>query len=368
MSSFAVILPIYGFEKSLEFSIRSCLGQTFKNFELHCVFDGYNQKSIEIVKKFSSIDSRVKIHLFDKAPGIGYENRNKVIRNLDSEFICFLSQDNIYFPNHLDLMLEEFFSRDIKLVYTRPTWINPAGDICVYPFNLLNKLHSHIYFNEINLIPLNNFCVRTETLIESNLFPPDGPPAGDWLLFKSIIKKLPPKSICVSNKVSVFHFRSVRRNEEQKVFEQLNKFPKDELDMEFSDINLEEIQESLFRKLFIFNDKNYSNIIEYLKNLQKLFEVKMDVYGFHNAIDKKVDNTIKNEIVDSKSIKKLGKSLSQIFKILNFGHRELRSPNSWFDESWYKFANPDVAEADVPGIVHYMNFGHRELRSPNTYD
>jgi hypothetical protein len=271
----------------------------------------------------------VKIHLFDKAPGIGYENRNKVIRNLDSEFICFLSQDNIYFPNHLDSILEEFFSKDIKLVYTRPTWINPYGHICVYPFNLLNRQHSQIYFNEINLIPLNNFCVRAETLIESNLFPSEGTPAGDWLLFKSIIKKLPPKSICVSNKVSVFHFRSVRRNEEQKVFEQLNKLPIDELDMEFSDLNIEELQESIFRKIFIFNDENYSKNIEYLKNLQKLFEVKMDVYGFHNTIDKKVDNSIKNEIVEFKSIKKWVKSIGKKFKILNFGHRELRSPNRY---------------------------------------
>jgi len=36
-----------------------------------------------------------------------------------------------------------------------------------------------------------------------------------------------------------------------------------------------------------------------------------------------------------------------------------------FDEVWYQEMNPDVAQASIPGLVHYLSHGFQEGRSPN---
>jgi hypothetical protein len=47
-----------------------------------------------------------------------------------------------------------------------------------------------------------------------------------------------------------------------------------------------------------------------------------------------------------------------------FGWRERRNPNSWFDTRWYLAANPDVSEAGINPLQHYLAFGRGEGRLP----
>jgi hypothetical protein len=49
----------------------------------------------------------------------------------------------------------------------------------------------------------------------------------------------------------------------------------------------------------------------------------------------------------------------------NFGWKELRAPNPFFDTSYYLSTYPDVANAGVNPLDHFNNFGAREGRAPN---
>ena len=57
----SVILPIYNQEKYLQHALNSLRNQTLKESEFICVNDGSKDNSLNILKNYSSKDSRIKI-------------------------------------------------------------------------------------------------------------------------------------------------------------------------------------------------------------------------------------------------------------------------------------------------------------------
>ena len=48
----------------------------------------------------------------------------------------------------------------------------------------------------------------------------------------------------------------------------------------------------------------------------------------------------------------------------DFGWRDGHFPNPYFDPSWYRAQNPDVAADDTDPLLHYVSYGEREGRRP----
>ena len=57
----SVIIPVYNSEEFLEECIVSLINQTLKNIEIIAINDGSSDKSLEILKKYEKIDSRLII-------------------------------------------------------------------------------------------------------------------------------------------------------------------------------------------------------------------------------------------------------------------------------------------------------------------
>jgi glycosyltransferase involved in cell wall biosynthesis len=50
----SIIIPVYNAEKYLEECIESALNQTYQNIEIIAVYDGFPDKSLEILKTYSN--------------------------------------------------------------------------------------------------------------------------------------------------------------------------------------------------------------------------------------------------------------------------------------------------------------------------
>lgn len=90
----SIIMPVYNAEKYISESIRSVQNQNFDNWEIICIDDGSTDNSVNIVKKISLTDNRVKL-LFQNHAGSG-PARNKGIINAQGRYVCFLDADDIY--------------------------------------------------------------------------------------------------------------------------------------------------------------------------------------------------------------------------------------------------------------------------------
>lgn len=92
MTKVSIIVPVYNVEKYLEECLKSLINQTLKDIEIICVNDGSTDNSLNILKEYSKLDSRIKI--IDKANS-GYGNSmNRGLDFATGEFIGIVESDD----------------------------------------------------------------------------------------------------------------------------------------------------------------------------------------------------------------------------------------------------------------------------------
>jgi glycosyltransferase involved in cell wall biosynthesis len=120
----SVIMPVYNVEKFLSDAIESILKQTYSNFELLILNDKSTDGSLEIIKQYQAIDSR--IILIDKEVNVGPANlRNEGFRLARGRFIALMDAD--------DISLNNRFKKQISILKNNPeigvcgTWYTVFG-------------------------------------------------------------------------------------------------------------------------------------------------------------------------------------------------------------------------------------------------
>lgn len=97
---FSVIIPAYNAENFIKNAIDSVLSQTIEDFEIIVVNDGSNDSTENVVNEIS--DKRVRC-ISQKNAGVSAA-RNTGIQNAKGEYICFLDADDLWNPNHLEVV------------------------------------------------------------------------------------------------------------------------------------------------------------------------------------------------------------------------------------------------------------------------
>jgi glycosyltransferase involved in cell wall biosynthesis len=97
---FSIIIPAYNNAEFLVETIRSCLNQTFPNFELIVVNDASPDNTDEIMRTFD--DHRIKYLIHKKNKGLSAA-RNTGIRASTGEYIALLDGDDIFHPKKLEI-------------------------------------------------------------------------------------------------------------------------------------------------------------------------------------------------------------------------------------------------------------------------
>ena len=92
----SIIIPSYNEEKNIFRCLDSVMNQTFSDFEVLCVDDGSNDKTFDIIKKYSEKDSRI---IPMKNPNKGVSSaRNFGIENAKGDYIGFVDSDDFIQP------------------------------------------------------------------------------------------------------------------------------------------------------------------------------------------------------------------------------------------------------------------------------
>lgn len=102
---FSVIMPCYNAESYIAQSIESVLNQTFTRLELIVIDDASQDDSLEIIKSFSRLDSRVKFISLTENMGAAFA-RNSAIQISKGSWIAMLDADDLFMPNKLEAQYE----------------------------------------------------------------------------------------------------------------------------------------------------------------------------------------------------------------------------------------------------------------------
>ena len=125
----SIVLPTYNGECYLLQSIQSCLSQTHTNLELIIVDDCSSDSSPEIIHRQAILDPRIRV--------IRHENNRRLPTALNTgfaasrgEFLTWTSDDNLYEPDAIRLMVDHLSNRpSVGLVYCNYTIIGPMGEV-----------------------------------------------------------------------------------------------------------------------------------------------------------------------------------------------------------------------------------------------
>lgn len=102
-----ILLATYNGEKYIKTQIYSLLTQTHKDWRLLIHDDGSTDKTIEIIKEFQKLDSRILLIEDEiKCGGAGANFLHLLKNYAEAEFIIFCDQDDIWLENKLEVMYE----------------------------------------------------------------------------------------------------------------------------------------------------------------------------------------------------------------------------------------------------------------------
>lgn len=123
----SIVLPVYNGEKYLEISIKSCLAQTYTNWELLIVDDGSTDRSAEIAKSYEEKDSRIHYHKNEKNMRLP-RTLNRGFSLAKGEYLTWTSDDNYYRPQAIEKMVDALTGSTSEFVFAACSIINEEDE------------------------------------------------------------------------------------------------------------------------------------------------------------------------------------------------------------------------------------------------
>lgn len=106
----SICIPVYNMEKYIKNSLLSILNQSFQNYEIIFVNDNSNDKTMETIKKYQSINDRIKVINHQRQLGV-YCSRKDAILNANGEFILMMDPDDMFLNRDLFKELYNYNSK-----------------------------------------------------------------------------------------------------------------------------------------------------------------------------------------------------------------------------------------------------------------
>lgn len=168
--SVSIITSVYNAEQYLEETIKSVIGQTFKNFEYILVNDASTDNSLDIMQRYEKQDKRIRIIQLENNSGGPARPRNIGIENAKGEYIAFLDSDDVWMPKKLEKqikILEE--CDDIDMVHSFAYTIDTKSEVIGFFNNqkTFNKLK--FFMNPRSILYISNYININTAIIRNNM-------------------------------------------------------------------------------------------------------------------------------------------------------------------------------------------------------
>lgn len=107
--------------------IESILNQTYRNFELIISDDCSTDNTIDILKKYSQIDSRIKFSVNPRPNGYK-KNFERAITLSLGEIVFLCDQDDVWYPEKIQEHMDCYKDKAIKWVYNEVVLVDYRGN------------------------------------------------------------------------------------------------------------------------------------------------------------------------------------------------------------------------------------------------
>ncbi len=261
MNNISIAMTTFNGEKYLSAQLDSVLNQTYKDFELIICDDCSTDSTKQIISSYAESDSRIKFYSNKKNLGFK-KNFEKAIQLCNNDYIALCDQDDIWFPEHLEKLINNIGNYDIC-----------CGDAVLIDKNgnSLNKLLSED--NEFNYF-YNNDKLLYKILCTGNPFQ-----GASMLLKKTFLKKsLPiPETIpfhdtwfslcaCLQNRIFYINDIITKYRQHDATITKRNN----------NDSFIKKIYNEIYKR-FIKKNFKKSSRFDYIKELRNKFKISSEI-------------------------------------------------------------------------------------------
>jgi hypothetical protein len=121
----AILIPTHDHAATLDLAVRSALDQTVREIEVIVVGDGVGDDTRELVDRLTRADPRARFMDLPKGPHHGEVHRGTAIDSTAAEIVCYLCDDDLLLPDHVESMAE--LLRDADLAHSQNGHLEPDG-------------------------------------------------------------------------------------------------------------------------------------------------------------------------------------------------------------------------------------------------
>ena len=218
--SISVIISVYNMEQYLPKCLESVINQNLRDIEIIVVNDGSSDNSLEIIRKYEAIDSRI-IVINQKNMGCSVA-RNNGVKIAKGEYVVFVDSDDYILEKGLDELIKEGrqYKLDIVLPFLYSTFNNKQViknkefyKVKTGETYLIEKLNDRDH-----LIRTTSKLYRLQFLLENNISFPEGLVHEDQyydLISLYYAKRI--KFINIKYYIIVGHSNSITRRTDRKI-------------------------------------------------------------------------------------------------------------------------------------------------------
>lgn len=185
MPKINVIIPVYNAEKYLERCIQSLINQTLSDIEILFIDDCSTDNSLEILKKYEKIDSRIKVYTLDKNSGAAVA-RNKGLENAKGEYLNFVDSDDAIELNFYEKLYNKAIETDVQIVKCSRRTFETDGRTTYSNLNNIIKEKGNLFFG----YEWQTAIYKTSLIKENNIkFTPELIKAQDIAFLNKVLLK-----------------------------------------------------------------------------------------------------------------------------------------------------------------------------------
>ncbi len=129
-----VVIPTFDHADMVTRAIASVRGQTVQDFELFVIGDGAPERTGELLAEVCAEDPRVQYVRHPKGEGNGESYRHQVLKASGCEVVCYLGDDDLWLPRHLETML--LLLQNADFAHTLHVEMRPEGYVCAWGADL----------------------------------------------------------------------------------------------------------------------------------------------------------------------------------------------------------------------------------------
>lgn len=153
MTAATILIPTHDHGPLLRHSVQSALDQTISDTEIFIIGDGVPDVTREVVAELVEQDARIRFFDHPKSPRHGELYRHEALASARGEIVCYLADDDLWFPDHLEEMTRLLQANNF--VSALGIGIDTGSEVEILPVDLGSEFHRRKELGGENRIPLS---------------------------------------------------------------------------------------------------------------------------------------------------------------------------------------------------------------------